>query len=74
MIDDDDVLAAAILTPAGGRGAFGCILTILSLALVIGLAVAASQNKDECGKRTCENGSEPKLLKGECLCVSTAKP
>lgn len=74
MIDDDDVFAAAVLTPSGGAGPFGCIFSVVCLAIVIALAVVASQNKDECSKRKCEAGSKPMLLKGECLCVAQAKP
>jgi hypothetical protein len=75
MLDDDDLLTATILAPTpGGSGPVGCIATLIGLAIVIAIAVVVSQNKEECGKRTCEAGSKPMLLKGECLCVSQAKP
>lgn len=74
MIDDDDVFAAAVLTPSGGSGPVGCVVSLACLLFVIALAVIASQNKDECSKRKCEAGSKPMLLKGECLCVAQAKP
>jgi hypothetical protein len=74
MIDDDDVFAALVFLPSGGRGPLGLLVGLASLAIIIGLMIAASSNNDECGRMSCPEGQKPRLMKNECLCVQPAKP
>lgn len=64
MIDDDDVLLAAIFTPEGG------FALVIGLFLIILLAFFASENKEECAKQHCQDGAPAVLLDHECRCVS----
>lgn len=72
MIDDDDVLIAAVAWPDGGPGWFGCFFALLGIAVVIVLAIVASQNEAECSSRKCATGTA-RLLDGECVCATTPK-
>lgn len=56
MVDDDDVLLAAVMLPGGGRGPVGFIVGLASLIVVIALSYAACENNEECEKRQCPSG------------------
>jgi len=65
MIDDSDG-DHVLLSYNGGGGLLGAIV-ILVIAIIV-YAIAAS-NKDECSKRHCAEGLQPKLVDHQCLCV-----
>lgn len=71
MLDDDD-LDFTILAAGGGGG--GCLGATLALVIIIVIAVIVTQNKTECSAMKCPEGTSPKLMKNECLCVVKAKP
>lgn len=68
MLDDSD-LDFAILSTGGGGGLFGIIFGI---CIIVIIAIAVSNNKDECSKMHCPDGQAPKLMAHECLCVTRA--
>ncbi len=67
MTDDDDVMWAVILGPDGARW----WISLIFIAILIGLWVVVSNNHAECAKMQCEKG-QPVLMKHECLCVEKA--
>jgi hypothetical protein len=69
MLDDDDLDFAILASPSGG----GWVVFLISLAIVIVVAVIVHGNKDDCAAMHCDGGQKPKLLKGECLCVTEAR-
>lgn len=69
MLDDDDTDFAILMSPSDA----GWIGLVISVIVIIVIAVIVAQNKDDCAARHCDDGQKPRLLKGECLCVTEAK-
>ncbi len=69
MIDDDDVLVGMVLAPEKESHMFWQILWLIAFALIL---IFAFINTSECEAKKCNTG-KPMLLKGECVCVESAK-
>jgi hypothetical protein len=67
MIDDDDVMLAALGLPI-----IGPISGIVFVIVVGLLSFYACENGEECGKKHCEHG-KAELMHNQCLCVMEAK-
>lgn len=68
MIDWDDVDFVSIAWPMVWVGS--AVIFLCALGFFI---VEACSNERECSQRSCPSGQQPRLLSGDCLCVSRAQ-
>lgn len=66
MVNDDDVMWAALLAPSPTTFFGGLVL----LTVLVCLALAAWSNDRECASCSCATGHAV-LLKHECVCLTT---